>query len=146
MSHRIARIASLIYRHTFITGALPIATVSSPIPCTPSSQSSPMQTYQKCTVLIPMGLFHRRWKPLCCCSADAAPASVLWKRKPGRRKGPAALRNAAREVWKKRRPMWDVDIVGCSLLVVGVVVVLKVGVVRSRCGEKSLSTLALSGG
>lgn len=42
--------------------------------------------------------------------------------------------------------MWDVDIVGCGLLVVGVVVVLKVGVVRSLCGEKSLSTLALSGG
>ena len=67
----------------------------------------PAVTYQKCTVFTPTGLFHRRWKVLCC---SAAPASELWKRRPwapGRRKGPWALRNAKRELLRKRKPTRD---------------------------------------
>lgn len=64
-------------------------------------------TYQKCTVFTPTGLFHIRWKVLCC---SAAPASELWNRKPwppGRRNGPEALRKAERALLKKRKPTRD---------------------------------------
>lgn len=64
-------------------------------------------TYQKWTVFTPTGLFHRRWKVLCC-SAD--PASELWKRRPWapwRRKGLEPLRKAKRELLRKRKPTRD---------------------------------------
>lgn len=116
-SYHPARVASHAYNflseRTFITGALPTSRTISH--CRTQNTFNYIQhnkTHQKCTVFTPTGLFQRRWKTLCGCdSAAAAPASELWKRKPGRRKGPVALRNAAREFWKKRRPMRDVGIV-----------------------------------
>lgn len=105
-------IIRFLSQRTFITGALPTSRTISHC-CTQNTFNyiQHNKTHQKCTVFTPTGLFHRRWKTLCGCdSAAAAPASELWKRKPGRRKGPVALRNAAREFWKKRRPMRDVGI------------------------------------
>lgn len=69
---------------------------------------SSVVTHQKCTVFTPTGLFHMRWKVLCC--SGAAPASELWKRQPwppGRRNGAEALRNAKRALLKKRKPTRD---------------------------------------
>lgn len=76
--------------------------------------------YQKCTVFTPTGLFHMRWKVLCC---SAAPASELEKRKPwapGRRNGAEALRNAKRVLFKKRKPTReDIVVVEMEALVRG---------------------------
>ena len=49
-------------------------------------------SYQKCTVLTPTGLFHRRWTIP---SVEAAVASVVWYRLPARE---------SLTLCKKRRP------------------------------------------
>jgi len=73
-------------------------------------------SYQKCTVFRPTGLFHMRWKVLCCWAASA-PASELWKRKPwapGRRNGAEALRKAKRVLLRKRKPTRDDMVIRCG--------------------------------